>query len=246
MRALLPGGRYLISIAKIVPEAEAFVYVAPKKPPTLVARGHVIENGIQVITRASKDGRDIDSWCWVRVPFANYARDDVSDDGSAVVFVRAILDGDSAGFARVTMLRPTGDTVYSRRVPASLVPIPERVRDSVFAPENLRGCSGMDLVWPGANLAVAEVKRNVPRAMYYPPVQTVDLGRDGWLLIGFAPHPDAREHLLVDPTGTPAARIVLPRRTVPVHVDRDHIWAVEPDANNTHSIVRYRIVRTSR
>jgi hypothetical protein len=147
-------------------------------------------------------------------------------DGSRMVFARAILDGPDAGFLMLNVVRlATGDTVLRERFPVSMNP----VADSVWA-ARVKSAP-----------ADARAKLEAHRMVYFPPLHTLWVGRDGGVLIAFRSEGADREFLLVSPAGRPTARVRIPTKARVMQVEGTTLWAVVEDTHGVQSVVRYRL-----
>jgi hypothetical protein len=147
-------------------------------------------------------------------------------DGSRMVFARAILDGPDAGFLLLNAVRlATGDTVLRARFPVSMNPVP----DSVWA-ARVRSAQ-----------PDARAKLEAHRMVYFPPLHTLWVGRDGGVLIAFRSEGADRELLLVSPAGRPTARVWFPSKARVMQVEGATLWAAVENEHGVQSVVRYRL-----
>jgi hypothetical protein len=157
----------------------------------------------------------------------------VSVDGEWLSFVNAPVYGDSVGNASVTLRRSSGSVAYSRRVPIVLHPIPKAEVDTALA-------FALRMERDPAERARIT---SAPRPVYYPPLQSVQVARDGSLLMVFHSDSDDRQLLLLSPDGTPRATIRIPKDVEIRQVEGDLMWGIERNNDGIESIVRYRIHR---
>jgi hypothetical protein len=169
------------------------------------------------------------------LPFPNAPRSAQSVDGAYIAEARAILRGDSAGLVRLTLLRASGDTAYTRTFPASMIPIPQGVLDSAFEAQANGLMKGP--LWE----ELASLVRNAPRPEYYPPLRGLTVARDGALLVAMAPIDKRREYLMFEPDGAPRASFTLPSNVFISSFEGDQIWGTIRDTDDVPSIVRYRL-----
>jgi hypothetical protein len=153
---------------------------------------------------------------------------ETSIDGEYVAVARAALSGPDSGTVHVALARASGDTVYARRFPAWLQPIPASVVDSAFA-ELARNPSYAGQVTGRARPAV------------YPPTEYLRVARDGAVLIAFYTTGAERDFLLIDPQGRPVATLRLPSAVRVHQVDGSMLWGTLRDGDGVDSVVRYRI-----
>jgi hypothetical protein len=165
------------------------------------------------------------------IPFYPVPVEAVSADGSRIAVVTTRMTSPRAGNFRLTLLRETGDTIYSRTYPFTGVPTPRAMAES-----EVRTAVGFFRLAPDAE---AEMLRRIPEVE--PPVDMIVIGRDGVAWVG--PYARGREHtwLALDERGEPIGRITLPPRTSISAVSRTHIWVTEKDADDLESVVRYRV-----
>jgi hypothetical protein len=156
---------------------------------------------------------------------------DFADDRSTVVTAETSVTGTKDNSYCVTLMRINGDTVFSRRYPFAGVPITKRVVDSIRA----------RLLSQATSTEKRSAIRTVPFPPVYPPIKNVRVGRDGTTWIGLRETAAGRPWIVLDSVGTPIGELVLPHGVVLWVADRKTIWAVEWDADDMNSIVRYQI-----
>ena len=117
---------------------------------------------------------------WFRQPFGDDAVWDVAPDGAGVVIVdRPAAASPLATHFTVVRLSPLGDTLFATRVPYT-----PRARDDAtaahwldpkrYAPANKSLRVEID---PG------EIRRALYRPRYFPPAESVGVGRNGWVWV---------------------------------------------------------------
>ncbi len=156
---------------------------------------------------------------------------DFADDGSTLVTVETNNIGGDHRSYRVTLMRITGDTVFSRRYPFIGAPISKHVVDSTRARMLSRATT------PEVRSAI----RTVPFPSVYPPVKQVRAGRDGTVWVGLRETADGRPWIILDATGNKIGEVLLPPTVVLWVADQSTIWGVEWDADDMPSIVRYQV-----
>jgi hypothetical protein len=168
------------------------------------------------------------------LPFANPTQYAVSVDGRHLMIARGEIRGPNAGFVVVTRLTMAGDTVYSRRFPAAMTPLPRAVADSAFEAEARS--------WDRRGLtALAARVRAAPRPDFYPALKGATIARDGSVLLAFATGGEDRDYLAIDDGGRARAFLRLPRGATVHQFETSVLWATVPDADGVESVARYRI-----
>lgn len=150
-------------------------------------------------------------------------------DGSRLAISTATLGGKEAGTALVTMLTFAGDTLYSRRYPIAIKLIPRSLIDSAL--------TAIEKVSP----ARAFQLRAGPIGGVYPPLEYMQMSREGALLLAFYTDGPDRDFLLLNTIGEIEASLTLPANVAIRSFDRDHLWGITRDADDLESIVRFRV-----
>jgi hypothetical protein len=170
------------------------------------------------------------------VPLAHARWFDVASDGSLFADAVAVAEPGGSGRIRVTLQRPTGDTVFSRLYEFAPIPVPSSVRDSLA---RYRASN----VGSGAALGTLTARLRDAMPTIYDPVRQVRIALDKsvWLCLR-----DTRPGalcLVLDAAGTVVRRIRLPATVMEVaEINGDRIWAVERGADDVRSVVRYRTI----
>ena len=165
------------------------------------------------------------------VPFTFQLRIDVARDGSRFLYATADQWTLDATYD-LTVLRPTGDTVFARSYPYDAEPIPDSAMDRGIAemvPEN----------------ELARRFRALGRArapVVYPPID-VTLGLDGTVWVELRSPDPGRRVEVIDEAGDPIGTLHLPPRSKIQQASRTHVWVTERDPLDLASVVRYRVVR---
>ena len=206
-----------------------------------------MEPGGQVVLRVAFDGTqyivasppqyDDERWSVTvsgvssPVPFAFRPRYGFARDGSRFLFATAdqsTLDGTY----NLTMLRPTGDTVFAQSYAYDGEAIPASVMNSaIFA---IRSESGR------RRSARALARQRAPAV--FPPTD-VTLGLDGTVWVELRPTDHSTPVHVVSETGDPIASLRLPVRSKIQQASRTHVWVTETDLVDLASVVRYRVIR---
>ncbi len=152
-----------------------------------------------------------------------------AQDGSRLAIATATLDGEEAGTGVVTMLTYSGDTLFKRRYPIAIKPIPRSVIDSTL--------TAIEKVNP----KYAAQLRAFPIGEVYPPLEYMRISRDGALLLAFYTDGPTRDFFLLKPNGEIEASLTLPREVIIRSFDNEHLWGFTRDADDLESIVRFRL-----
>lgn len=155
-------------------------------------------------------------------------------DGSRLAIATAILAGESAGTGSVTMLSYTGDTLFTRRYPIAIKPVPASLIDSILDAARRRGPQ------------YAAMIEALPRAIAFPPLEYMRMSRDGALLLAFYTDGRERDFFIINAKGDIEAQLTLPAELIVKTFDAEHLWGTVRDANDLESIVRLKIAKESR
>ena len=165
------------------------------------------------------------------VPFAFQPRTEFAPDGSRFLFATAdqsTLDGTYD----LTMLRPTGDTIFARSYAYGGEPIPDSALDRAIAamvPESER-----------ARRFRALARERAP-AVYAP--TGVTLGLDGTVWIELRSTDLGTPVHVISEAGDPIGSLLLPTRSRIQQASMTHVWMTETDLFDLASVVRYRVIR---
>lgn len=239
--AYLPGGDYVAEI-RLVSHTDLpdWYPKAPGATPLVRADGTGL---IKRMLRVNGDGGE----CQVKytneyggggfqIPWCDAARADISKVDGRVAMMRIDAPAATSPEYRVTVIRASGDTVFSNTFRYNKQSIPGRMIDSarrVLATPR----SKMVPVTKEKLAAVASIKW--PTML--PPIRRLVIGRDDtvWLeswLLG----PGAQWQIL-DSRGALVGSVKLPNGVKLLAADRNRIWASEKDEDDVPSVVRYRI-----
>ena len=171
---------------------------------------------------------------WVyRVPFFPRTMWEIAPDASRIGIVSQALKGADSASYRLTVIGEKGDTVFSKKYPAALVPIPKKTADSAVA-----RVSGGFREHPIEELRGLVAKEMPP---VYPPIEGIILGADQtiWLQV----HSTGGDHqwLALDGAGNPIGLVSVPKNFVARAGDRTHLWGFEAEGEQLRSLVRYSI-----
>ena len=161
-------------------------------------------------------------------PFPQRQQAGTSVDGNRLVVVDAAFTGPNAWSYEVRMTDRTGRELYRRRFPFPRTPVPRHVVDSVAD----------DLVNRYRNYS--GVREAIPVPPSYPPVNRVLVANDGTVWLRGRDDPAGALWTILDPKGSPFAIVREPPRTRFSDLDGG-LWAIERDADDVESIIRYRL-----
>jgi hypothetical protein len=156
----------------------------------------------------------------------------VSPDGGRIAIATSAVEGDAAGRYTIAMLSSTGDTLYNRQHPFTLMAIPRNVADSARPREAALGA----LYGRAGQLASSEMR--IPPA--YQPLSEILAGSDGGVWLRSRVSPAAFHWMLLDPGGAPAGAVDVER---PVAGGMSALWSAQVDASGTPQLVRHRVRR---
>lgn len=166
-----------------------------------------------------------------RVPFTFRPRRRFGRDGRRLLFATA--DQSSLdGTYNLTMLRPTGDTVFARSYTYGGAPIPASAMDSAIAATT----SGS-----GRHGRARDLARERAPAVY--PPTDVTLGLDGTVWVELRPTDRGTPVHVVSEAGDAIGSLLLPVRSKIQQASMTHLWVTETDMFDLASVVRYRVVR---
>lgn len=166
------------------------------------------------------------------VPFVFRPRTEIAPDGSRFLFAttdQSTLDGTFD----LTMLRPAGDTVFSRSHAYGGEPIPASALDSAIAAT--RSESGR------LRRARAMARERAP-AVFAP--TDVTIGLDGTVWLELRPTDRGTRVVVLSEAGDSIASLLLPLRSKIRQASLTHVWVTETDELGLASVVRYRVIRS--
>lgn len=162
------------------------------------------------------------------IPFCAGVLEDVSPDGGR--YATALVEPSGRANYRVTVMRTSGDTAFSRSYPYQTVPLPRERFDSVIARRTARGQAEAIALWRGMK----------PPALY-PPLAGVVLGRDETAWLEEYTVDGNRRWVVLDARGEAIARVTVPRAVRIMVASREAVWGTETDEDGLQHIVRYSI-----
>ena len=232
--AIYPNGDWLVRAA----EAKTFMST-PDYDSSYTYFMRTNENGSiqRSIARVPKsdgliDRRNGQSRFVYRTPFAPRTLWDASSDGSRIVIVSQSVHGADSATYRVTAIGEKGDTIFSKRYPATLLAVSKKSVDSALA--RVRG---------GGSFSVDELRGLVARQIppVFPPVENLIVGADQTIWLELHSGGADRQWLSLDPTGTPIGVASVPRSFVARAGDKNHLWGFEAEGEQLRTLVRYSI-----
>jgi hypothetical protein len=174
------------------------------------------------------------------IPFLTYPGMVYSQDGTRFGALTTTLT-DRGGSYSVTVVRTTGDTLFSRNYPFVGTPIPAAVRDSAIDAIPRRKLANGTFVYEpkiGARLREAAAPLT-PRV--YRPVENMILGQDNTTWLQMRPVGDSKELIALNAKGDPILSVRIPLNADVWEASPTKLWVVEKDADDLPSVVRYRI-----
>ena len=172
-------------------------------------------------------------------PFGDDPMVAAASDGSLVVAVeRTAATQPGSNSFTVRAFGPRGEVRYTRQLSYQPLSIP-RVSVDSFMTNFFAGIPQSSRGLPVTRDSLTE-HLFLPR--YYPPVQTLIVGRDGtvWLKMrDAAASPGKAEWLVLGAHGFELARVQVPSDLAVLEAERGTIWGVEYDADDVPSLVRY-------
>jgi hypothetical protein len=178
------------------------------------------------------------------IPFVFRPRQEASADGAFALFVTATNGRDLVDTVRVTVVRSTGDTLYSMK---QILPR-QKIADSIFnqARENrLESArrSGVEDQIRGPLI------KGMPRS--FPAVNAAFVTREGRTWLGLSSERESgnwswratTKYLVISPAGKPEAMVTVPDGVTLVDSFGDRLWAFHEDDDGFRNIVRFRLHR---
>jgi hypothetical protein len=176
----------------------------------------------------------------INQPFADDPLYAVANDGLRFATVTRVAptDGGDQRF-RVTLVDTKTRRSITREIAYRPRPLPARVVDSAIA-----GIASGMLGSISSPVTIDSLRRRLFRPAYYPPVARASLARDGtlWLRVRFADGPvDAAEWMVLSPRGFELRRVTTPTNFLLFEADRDVLWGVNLQPDDTQVPVRLRV-----
>jgi hypothetical protein len=175
---------------------------------------------------------------YTRQPFSDTELVRVSDHAPLVVRVEREVPADPGSATyRVTARTFEGDTVFSRAIGYTPIPLSDALVDSLVTTRS----AGFPGVTASRAALLARQSLYIPE--FHPPVSDVVVGRDGsvWLR-GEDLGASTVEWRVLSPDGEPLGVVGLPVDLRIMLADQSRAWGTEYDELDVPYIVRYRIV----
>lgn len=164
----------------------------------------------------------------------------VSPDGSRISIIQPGSTGADTGKVRVTAIGERGDTLWSRAYPQPVERVTQKQIDDFLGRIGACGSFTADELRDSAKTRVVPFRSFVIGAI---------AGRDRstWILTRVLSDTlRERGALIVDERGDVVGHVTLPLNEIPLAVDRDHYWTLEPGKpRQPGTFVRYRVQATS-
>jgi hypothetical protein len=193
------------------------------------------DSGMVVINRPGEQFR------FAPVPFRRPPFIVTAAGGDRIAIATIVNTSGTSGTYRVTVLRTTGETVYSKTFPFTAAPITTAARDSAWARLDTAYGRGSRMAEQNVEL-LRLLHERTPTSMA--PFLSPYLGDDGsvWLRKNL---PDAApaEYVVLTPNGTLAPVVRLPGKLRLVSATASSIWATETDADGFVSLVRLNVAQ---
>lgn len=170
------------------------------------------------------------------IPYCGAPMEDLARDGMRYVAATIESQATSRTAYRVTLLRATGDTAFSRRYEHTSEAIPRRFADSVLASWTSRARFPQE----------EEAYRSMKVPSFYPPIVRVLLGRDDSIwLEEFTPiyKRSTRTWRILDGQGVVMGKLTVPGTFNLEVASRTTLWGTETDNDGLQHVVRYRVSR---
>jgi hypothetical protein len=175
---------------------------------------------------------------FVDVPFASAPFRAITSSGTRFGFLTVTPTSPTGGTMSVTVLRRSGERVFSRSYPFVGVPIPAAAFR--YAANNIGGPGDPSVRPPQVNESLRRIAESrMPR--FFPPVEHFTVGMDSGAWITLAETKDGVVAVHLDDRGAPVASVLLPPRSRILQASSTQLWLGERDADDLESIVRYRL-----
>ena len=171
-----------------------------------------------------------------RKPFLSEPVDTISFDGQRRLAVRPDVTGPNANSYSLTVLGALGDTIVKRRHPFEPIPLSRARLDSAYQKMEMAGTRRHH---PQHIAAIRAQRTDTP---VLPPTYEAFLGVDYsiWLRVR-TPVGQDRAFIVFDQQGNPVGHLRVPASMAIVAASLEKLWAVEENADDVESLVRYSI-----
>lgn len=150
------------------------------------------------------------------------------DRRSLAVVHQAAAEGSADATFRLSRIGYEGDTIVSRNVPYTPVPVPSAIRDSIEA--------SVPAALSAARFAAAPIPE------YYPPVRSLTIADDGSLWLDLQGHQPSR-WMVLDSAGNHTANVTGEGAMRIVAIRERTVWGVVTDSLDIPYVVRSRILQ---
>ena len=206
-------------------------------------------NGVIRLTLRIPAGRSapwsiaIVACCTFNVPFVPRPLYAVSGDGKLLAELTVPLPTQREGEYRVTVLRATGDTVFSKFFPYRGEPISQRSRDSALAVVGPVPGHLINVPKDLPERVREEARSRMPS--WWAPLETVLVGLDGSIWVGHRHDGETRSYLILNSDGEIIGDLLVPHSMRIRQATASRIWVTATDADGLSDVVRYRVVGLS-
>ncbi len=193
--------------------------------------GRVIDTVIAVVVESPLvriTARDGSRRNFLPNSFPQRAHAAASADGRRLAVVEASFSGRDAWSYGVRLVDETRRELYARRFPFMRAPVSRQVVDSLVEvmTERYKNYTG--------------IREAMPVPPSHSPVTKVLVAKDGSVWLRGRADPAGASWTILDPKGNAVALIREPANTRFVEIDGG-LWAIERDADDVESIIRYRV-----
>jgi hypothetical protein len=173
------------------------------------------------------------------VPFHSPPLVVVSPFGDRLAIVTTSITSGTGGDYQLTLIRSSGDTVYTRKHPYASTPVTRAMADSVMQRMETVYGRGSRI---GSEELLATMRARIPAVIG--PFNGLEISSDGTVWMRRNTQGQVlSEWLVFNPSGDLMGTVTMPRRGVSLRaVDGPRIWATETDADGFVSIVLFRLV----
>lgn len=174
----------------------------------------------------------------IPIPFVTTPQTSISATSDRFGSLVSLSNGRDGGTLSVTLIRTTGEVLFTKRFPYRNVRIPAQARDSA-----------VDAIMKGEKQTEgppdlrqqfqAIAKRKMPTQ--YAGAESILLGLDNTVWIGLHASPEGQPTLVLNAKGEPVAIVLIPRGSRLRQANAKQIWMTEADSDGLTSVVRYRV-----
>ncbi|MES2306288.1 MAG: hypothetical protein V4558_12310 [Gemmatimonadota bacterium] len=168
-----------------------------------------------------------------RVPYCPERLSTDWDGALGLALVDVLGSGAKGATYRVTLIRETGDTLFSRAYAFTPIAITTAARDSAEAWD-----AGLRKQLPPP---MAEAMPKPKPEPTYPPVRRVVLGRDNTVWLEMRTSAGGHRWQVLDPRGNVLGAFQLPTDVTLKAAERGTIWGLTTDEDGVQGVVRYKV-----